>query len=325
MKILYCIKKYLFAITNKKTKIYPYYFILIIFFIIFASEIIEKKTMKKNECLRLLLLSILLFYKSISAFSINYSLVVGARSAALAHASVALKDPFAVFNNPAMMAYSAKIGIGLHYENRFLLKETSTSCLGVMIPFDKNGVFGIHILHFGYVNYGELNAGLSYAKSFGNVFAFGLKFDYLLNYFGEETYGKCSGFTFDIGMYGQITKSFGIGFHVFNPARLKMCTYNDTKEYIPTIFRLGLIYTIAKKCMLTVEAEKDLETNPLYRLGFEYGLNEHFYLRTGISFPDVEYALGVGWKMKSLSVDFSSNYHSVLGYSPQLSLIYNIK
>lgn len=296
-----------------------------IFFTIFVLEFNEKKAMRKNIQIKRVVLSILLLYNSISIYSIGYSPIVGARCAAMSHASVALKDPFAVFNNPAMMAYNDNFSFCLHYENRFCLKETSTSSFGVALPFNKTGVFGLHILHFGYKNYGEVNTGLSYAKSFGNVFSFGLRFDYLLNYFGEEMYGKLSGFTFEMGMYGQISKSLGIGFHVFNPARLKMATYNGITEYIPTILRLGLIYNISMKCLITFEAEKDFEASALYRIGFEYVINKNLYFRTGLNFPDFEYALGIGLKFKSLSVDFSSNYHTVLGYSPQLSLIYTIK
>ncbi|NLJ81783.1 MAG: hypothetical protein GX330_01480 [Bacteroidales bacterium] len=258
-------------------------------------------------------------------YSINYHPVVGARSASMAHASVALKDPFAVFNNPAMMAYSDKFSLNLHYENRFLLKETSTSYMGSVLPLEKGGVFGLHVLHFGHVNYGELNTGLSYAKAFGKAFSIGMRFDYLLSYFGEEIYGKSNGFTFEVGMYGQLSQSLGIGFVVYNPARLKMNTYNDVNEYIPTIIRLGLVYNISEKCLLTSEIEKDMSYTPTFRLGVEYEINEHLFLRMGLSFPDFEYAFGVGWNIKSLKIDFSSNYHTVLGYSPQLSLNYTIK
>ena len=271
----------------------------------------------------------LLFYivlsNSLSLYSINYAPIVGARSAGMSHCSVGLKDYWSVFNNPAMMTFYDRMSVGIFYDNRFLLKETSTSCLGYMLPVEKAGVFGVHVLHFGHVNYGELNAGISYAKCFANVFAFGLRFDYLLNYFGDAAYGKCSGFTFEIGMYAQVTKSVGIGFHVFNPAHLTMSTYNDTKEYIPTILRLGCSYEISKKCLLLVDIEKDMDMKTLCRLGVEYTIINNVYLRGGLSFPDFEFALGVGWKSKLFSIDVASTYHTVLGYSPQLSMILNLK
>ncbi|NLJ81608.1 MAG: hypothetical protein GX330_00575, partial [Bacteroidales bacterium] len=89
--------------------------------------------------------------------------------------------------------------------------------------------------------------------------------------------------------------------------------------------RLGLVYNISEKCLLTSEIEKDMNYTPTFRLGVEYEINEYLFLRMGLSFPDFEYAFGVGWKIKSLKIDFSSNYHTVLGYSPQLSLNYTIK
>ncbi len=266
-----------------------------------------------------------LTFNFLSVSAINYLPTKGARSSAMAHASVALKDKSAIFNNPAIMAYNDGINVGLHYDNRFLLKETSTSSLGFVLPVEKVGAFGLQLSHFGGANYGELHTGLSYAKSFGNIISFGLGFYYLMNYFSEKTYGNCHGFAFDIGIYSQITKRLGIGFYTFNPARLKMCTYNDTKEYIPTLLRLGLSYDLSKKCLLITEIEKDLDKKFLYRIGLEYSIIDQLQIRTGCSFPYFEYSIGAGWKTNYLLVDFAFNYHFILGYSPQLSLIYTIK
>jgi hypothetical protein len=39
----------------------------------------------------------------------------------------------------------------------------------------------------------------------------------------------------------------------------------------------------------------------------------------------MEFALGAGLHFSMIQIDFASTYHSVLGYSPQISLIYTIK
>jgi len=279
--------------------------------------------MKMNTQTKAVLFLFIGFYPAI-AYAINH-VPIGAKSKAMAGNSVALTDFWSLYNNAAIMPFSKKNGIGLYYDNRFLLKETSTLCLGGQWHIDKAGAFGFYTSHFGYKNYAEWNIGLAYAKSFADIFSFGLQFDYLLHYFGDKTYGKCHAFTFEIGMYGKISKSLSLGFHVYNPARLKTTTYNQTKEYIPTVFRFGLAYRIAKKCLLSVEVEKDLDYKPLFRIGMEYEIASKLYFRGGFCLPEMEFALGAGLHISMIRIDFASTYHGVLGYSPQISLIYTIK
>ena len=170
-----------------------------------------------------------------------------------------------------------------------------------------------------------MEVGFAYAKSFASVFSFGLQFDYLLNYFDEATYGKRSGFTFETGIYGQVTKNFSLGFHVYNPARLKMITYNGIVEYIPTVLRLGMAYTFPKKCLIGFDLEKNLDTKMQCLAGVEYIVHQYLVLRGGVRIPDFSFSLGFGTQYKGLSIDFASSYHVYLGYSPQVSLVYAMK
>jgi len=252
--------------------------------------------------------------------------VVGSRVKGMGDVATAVSDFWSVSNNQAAMPFYGKMATGIYYDNRYLLKETSAAALGFTFPL-KNGsdVFGANLYHYGGGNYGEMKVGLAYAKSFASVFSFGLQFDYLLDYFGEATYGKRSGFTFETGIYGQVTKHFSLGFHVYNPARLKMVTYNNITEYIPTILRLGLAYKFPEKCLIGFDIEKNLDTKMQYHAGVEYIVHQYVILRGGLRFPDFSFSLGFGTQYKGLSIDIASSYHPHLGYSPQLGLVYVIK
>ena len=273
--------------------------------------------MKKWILLFLLLLSSVL---SLKAQVEN----VGARTNGMGNVVTAVPDFWSVDNNVAMMPFYGKMSAGLYYDNRFLLKETSTAALGFVFPLkNKSDAFGAVLKHYGSANYGKMKCGISYAKSFANVFSFGLQFDYLLDYFGD-IYGKRSGFTFEIGMYGQITKNFAIGFHAYNPARLKMITYNDITEYIPTVLRLGASYTFKQKCIVALDVVKNLDTKIQCHTGFEYKFADYLIIRGGLRFPDFSFHAGLGTAFKGLALDFASSFHPSLGYSPQLSLKYVI-
>ena len=279
--------------------------------------------MEKNKTLRHASLFILLSVYCINILAVSYPTLTGAKATALSGSSVAVTDFWSLANNPALMPFYDKNTIGLYYDNRFLLKATSTAVLGAMLKVDNTGTFGIHISQFGGLNYGETTAGLAYAKAFAQRFSFGLSFNYLLIYFVDDIYGKAHGFTFDIGMYAKVSRSVAFGFYIANPACLKLATYNQTKEYIPTVLRLGLTYSLSRYCMLTVETEKDIDFPAVYRFACEYKVNDYLLLRGGLSFPDVSFACGVGTCIKKLTVDVSSTYHTVLGYSPQISLMYS--
>jgi len=265
-------------------------------------------------------------YFPLFVFSANENTVIGTRAKGIGDVTVAVSDFWSVYNNQAAMPFYKKTAVGVYYDNRYLLKETSTAALGGVFPL-KNGsdVFGASLYHYGGGGFGEIKVGFAYAKSFASVFSFGLQFDYLLDYFKDATYGKRSGFTFETGIYGQVTKNFSLGFHIYNPARLKMVSYNGITEYIPTILRLGMAYTFFQKCVVGFDIEKNLDTKMQCHTGIEYAVHQYLTLRGGLRFPDFSFSLGMGTHYKDLYLDFASSYHVYLGYSPQISLVYLIK
>ena len=269
---------------------------------------------------------LLIFHIPLLLQALNEPTGTGARSKGMGGISVALVDFWAMQNNQAIMPFYEKMAVGVYCDNRYLLKETSTEAVGFVFPATKkNDYFGLSLNHYGGGNFGNLQAGLAYAKSFAKVFSFGLQFDYLYNYFGDATYGHRSGFTFEIGMYGQITQEFSIGCHLYNPARLRMITYNEVKEYIPTLLRLGVAYNFHKQCLVGLDIEKNLDTKMQYLAGVEYIFTEHFILRGGLRLPDFSFSLGMGTKLKNMAIDLALSYHTYLGISPQISVLYNIK
>lgn len=255
----------------------------------------------------------------------NGKLVVGSRYKGMADMSVSISDFWACSNNQAALGFYKHYAVGLYYENRYLLKNMSSAALGIVLPFEKVGVFSADIQFVGGSGFNTTKIGIAYSRAFGEIISASLQFDYLLNYFGDAYYGHRSGFTFEVGMYGKVTKNFFLGFHVYNPAHLKMITYNDIKEYIPTVFKFGGSYIFSKKCLVGIDLIKSLDTKLQIATGIEYIFGDYLTLRGGIRFPDFQCSVGVGTKFKALHIDFASSYHALLGYSPQISLCYDIK
>jgi hypothetical protein len=77
--------------------------------------------------------------------------------------------------------------------------------------------------------------------------------------------------------------------------------------------------------MLVMETEKDIEKKAMAKAGIEYQPANVFYLRAGISTNPSLSCFGFGINIRNFKLDFSSTYHSTLGFSPQMGLIYTFE
>ena len=74
---------------------------------------------------------------------------LGARANGLGGAVLAQNDVWSVYNNPGAFGQIEKSGVGVSYENRFLLKEMSTQSLVFGYHTEKAGNFGFHFQQYG--------------------------------------------------------------------------------------------------------------------------------------------------------------------------------
>ena len=266
------------------------------------------------------LLFAFLFLCALSVTAVDNS-SSGARSAALANASVTLGDGWAAFNNQAALAYLSKTTFGTSFENRFLLNELSTKNFLVAIPTSA-GSFSLSGSMFGFNLYNEKKAGLAYAKKLGKKIAAGIQIDYLNTYINDEFYGSKTMFTVEGGLLAEPIKNLQIGFHLFNPNRTKLSEFEN--EPIPTIIRVGACYHFSEKVFWSVEEEKDIDQDGSFRSGIEYKVGNVFTLRTGVATNPTLFAFGFGIRYGKIALDAASTYHQVLGFSPCVSLNYEL-
>lgn len=253
---------------------------------------------------------------------------IGARSAGLGNASVTFSDLWSVHHNQAGLAFVERISFGLYYENRFLLPELGLKGGAAALPVG-SGVFGLSVSSFGYSLYSESKYGLAYARKFGDNFSIGIQLDYLQTRIAEN-YGISKTLAAEIGVQGKLNENLSIGAHIFNINRAKIAEFlvdsiTDYTERAPTILRLGMDYKFSEKVFVAVETEKDMDQKAVMKVGVEYQVSELFYLRVGVSSNPFLSTFGFGVMFKEFRLDFATSYHSVLGYSPHISLSYDIK
>ena len=186
------------------------------------------------------------------------------------------------------------------------------------IPF-KPGTIGLSYRYFGYSKFYEAKFGLAYSRKFTEHFSVGVQVDYLQTHIAEG-YGNFNAVTAEIGLLAEPIKNLSIGFHLYNPTRVKKNA--PFEENVPTVARLGCSYRFEDKATLLLETEKDINQEPVYKGGLEVKTLDKLYLRGGFSSGYEQYSFGLGYKFRKIIVDMAFTRHYYLGFTPHVSLSY---
>ena len=264
-------------------------------------------------------LLLVLLAGSFAGFSQTSDFPIGARSAGMGNASVALTDLWAIHHNQAAMVGLEQAGVAAYYENRFLISNMNLQGVTAVLPTPKAGVFGISFSRFGNQLFNQSRYGFAYGKKLWDFLSVGLQLSYL-NTTLAEGYGTRHSFIAEIGLLSQVSKKLRVGFHAFNLTRTRLT--NDFDERVPMNFRLGMQYDFSKKVKMAVEAEKDLELPAVFKAGVEYFPADVFAIRVGVGTAPFRADFGLGLRLKFLHFDIAGSIHPVLGFSPKASLSY---
>ena len=268
-----------------------------------------------------------IFLMTIFIFSLQFSfcqgwLPMGSRSHALGNASVAIDDIWAYHHNPANLVSVKKLGLGLSYENRFLLKELQSQGFVVALPL-KAGVISFGLQSFGFKNFRTNRLGLGYSMKLAEFLSCGVQ----LNYHQvrlTDAYGRKDALTAELGLKANITDNWKVAFSVFNLTRTKISEFGEDR--LSTLMRLGTQYTFSEKVMLVAELEKNIEFPVRFKTGIEYSPIRKLFLRGGFATQPIELSAGLGYRFKEqFQLDLGSAYHQILGWSPNFSFTYLMK
>lgn len=244
----------------------------------------------------------------------------GVRSNSLGNASVTLSDSWSYFNNPATTSLIQKKQVAFNYENKYLLKEFQKQSISLTIPL-KKGVFSFGSYFQGNQNLRSYRSGLGYSLKLIDKLQIGTQ----LNIQGIQLpsyYGNKTTVTAEIGILSNLTSKWTFGCAIFNLTNSKISLTGY--ERIPSRIRIGTSYTFSKEIMTLIEFEKTNLTPIRFKTGIEYSLRSIFFTRLGISTTPLEINFGFGIKWKQFLFDLGSNYHSILGYSPSISMNYQL-
>jgi len=247
---------------------------------------------------------------------------VGARSAGVANASVCFSDVWSAFNNQAGLPGVKKITGVVYFENRFGLSELGIKSFALAVPTGESATLALSGTYFGYSLYNEKKIGLGFGKSFGDKIKAGVQLDYLSTVIAED-YGTRAALTGEAGIIAQPLQNFFLGFHIYNPTQAKIADYAD--ERIPVVMRLGAMYKFSEKVLISVEDEKEVDAENVVKVGVEYWIAEPLYVRGGFATNPALSSFGFGLKFGQFMLDAAASFHQVLGFTPHVSLHYEVK
>ncbi|HAQ64903.1 MAG TPA: hypothetical protein DCR43_03475 [Bacteroidales bacterium] len=261
-------------------------------------------------------------------FTIAYALVsllvsasgnpvtTGGRQAAMGFTTTCQPGLWGAFANRASLAESPALEAGFYYDNRFMINEMALKAAAFSIPAWK-GAFAVSYSHFGFEEYNDQSIGFSYGRSFGPYLAVGIGFNVILNNVSGD-YEQREGFTFSAGLLIRLSNDWTLGAYIDNPASQKLSGMNEEK--IASKIATGLMWKVSEGWITTAEVVKVSGSSTEVHIGAEYQLLNRIYLRGGLSTGPSLYTFGAGLHTGRLRIDISSSVHTVLGYSPQLSL-----
>lgn len=255
------------------------------------------------------------FFTIVKAYEDN--LPFGARSAGMAGASVAHSDIWSVYNNQAGLSKVTDITLALYNDNK-LIKELGTKSLVFGFPLN-TGTFGISVSSTGLSDAGLQKFGIAFGKNLGQKISAGLQMDYI-RLLQPANYGNDGAVTFELGMIANPVEKFFIGFHVFNPLRIKY--FYQENERLYTLIKAGVEYQFSDKFELAAETEKDLDYAANFKIGCDYNFYKNLNFRLGLATNPVLYSFGLGFNLKRICADVAFSLHERLGLIPHVSFCY---
>jgi hypothetical protein len=201
------------------------------------------------------------------------------------------------------------------------LPENAYHAVLVTIPANHWGVLGVNYSFFGFKDYNDQKFALAYSRKLMERLSVGVQMDLISTII--PGYGNESRLSAEIGLLAEPVDHFFIGAHVFNPFQSNF-TYIAERD-IPTIMRVGMGYRNENMLTINAEVEKDLELEPVYKVGVEFNVLYGLNVRAGVCSNPASYSFGLGYIYKRAIAGLGFLSHEVMGFTPHFSLSYEFE
>ena len=263
---------------------------------------------------RKLIITFLVWIISFSVRAVHDYRFDAGKSAAMAGSSLGVSNIWSVYTNQASMAFLDRSYLGVFHQSGYIRQQNMQGI--AFVKPTQWGSFAASYSYYGYNLYNEMQGGIAYAKLFSELFAVGVKFNYLHTHVGGE-YQDAQSINFELGIIARLSSDLYIGAHAYNPANIKL-----DKQKVPAVFSLGVAYLFSDKLLITAESELDGQNDLKLRLGLDYHLVKFASIQVGVCSKPTNYSFGASFHVKSIDFSLGFKSHQHLGYTPSLTLVY---
>ena len=209
----------------------------------------------------------------------------------------------------------------LGVNNNFMISEISTMLAGFRMT-NGNNDFSVLITRYGYQHFNETVCGLSVGRVLGKGLSLGVRLNYYrMDHIDNEE--NIFAIYPDIGLTYQPVENIILSLLITNPFTI---TYHasDNNYYLPFSYSLGFAYGVSRTLDFFFEVEKSYNIPFCFKSAFSWKPLKRLNFNIGYLTEPRMPTAGIGIKIRHMRADFSCQYHTVLGFSPSVSLSYII-
>lgn len=255
-----------------------------------------------------------------AAFSQSDPGVNSARSHALAGVGMTLDDIDAVYANPAGLTSLEQTTVHVGSARSFGLSPLTQGNAAVALEVGKQNILFMRVGQFGFDAYQERQIGIGYAMQFAENLSGAVRFD--LYQLSIEGYGSAMLPGFLLGLQYKLGSTLSFGVTARNP--IEIATHEAVT--LPTVLAIGMAYHPSENVTLFTEIEKDIDFSPRLRFAVEYDIIEALVARIGAASNPGTFHAGVGYRIRqNLRIDLGAGYHTLLGFTPAIGIVFASK
>lgn len=244
---------------------------------------------------------------------------VGARSAAMGYASVAVPDGYSLWNNPSGLSFAGTPMAVWSVHVPFGISKLSSKSLGLIVPVDQT-ILASGLTYFGYSSYHEWEGSLVLARKLAPGWSLGVRMGVCKKFIAQGDIIPLL-LVGSSGVMGNITDRLRLGLYAYNITRASKNT--SYEQRIPSILCFGLSHQVSSEFLIITEVSKDLEMLPQWKFGAEYSVADKVFLRGGFSLGSVrQFSFGFGYQWNNFFFDVAFAYHQLLGATPDISMVW---
>ncbi len=257
---------------------------------------------------RLFLLLLLAILRQLSVSQAGPYLFSGTGYLSNGEIGLLLDDAEAGIVLPALLADRETGGWAVGASKRSGINDLTEVAATAHFKLPWKDQLALGVQHTGIEGFSEQRITLSYARKLFQNLNLGVQFD--LNRNAAEELDDAYSTSWSVSIHAPLMKELSMSALVYNPLG------TETKLDLPSLARIGVLYTPSDKVGVAIEVEKDWRHDARFKAGLNYRIHPRLAIRWGVGTNPGIVNAGISWNLiQNMALNAGWRYHSTLGSS----------